>query len=159
MATSGLTAPDLTAVRRWQRALERAQQQRFVWRTSTARMGLYSCPAPREFPALFESAARDWSTLSDPIERALFAGLAVLLIHPLTDGNGRLSRLIWREQLIVAGIPADRVDQRIAQLFSAERNEWIASMSEARRGNPERAFAQLRRGLLPTNLPARDPKA
>lgn len=140
-------APTLSAVRRWHRALEEAEATRFAWRTTSALMGLYACPEPREFAALFKAAAAGWDAILDPVERALFCGLTVLLIHPLADGNGRLSRLIWLEQLCRAGADPERVKTVLERVFTSERHRWIASMALARRGNPAAVYAQLRCGL------------
>lgn len=110
-------------------------------------MGLYACPEPRDFAALFNAAATDWSLIHDPIERALFCGLAVLLIHPLVDGNGRLSRLIWREQLCSAGLKPVQVEAALEQIFTHQRARWIGAVAEARHSNPTVVYAQLREAL------------
>ena len=78
-----LRAPTFSAVKRWHRALEKAEATRFAWRKTSASMDLYACPDPHEFAPLFQAAATDWNAIRDPLERALFCGLAVLLIHPL----------------------------------------------------------------------------
>jgi len=138
------TPPTLNAVQRWHRALETCEGLRLAWRETPARMGLYACPEPSDFPKLFQAAADDWQAIRDPIERALFCGLAVLLIHPLINGNGRLSRLIWREQLSSEGVDPAAIDAALHRAFSFERNRWIASVAQARSGNPTAVYAQLR---------------
>ena len=110
-------------------------------------MGLYACPEPHDFAPLFQAAATDWNAIRDPLKRALFCGLAVILIHPLVDGNGRFSRLIWREQLCSSGVNPKRVEAVLERVFTCERNRFIASVAESRRGNPAFVYAQLRSGF------------
>lgn len=110
-------------------------------------MGLYACPEPRDFAGLFQAAAAEWNAIRDPIERALLCGLAVLLIHPLVDGNGRLSRLIWREQLFAAGVGRQQIDAALEQVFTHQRAQWIGAVARARQGNPAAVYAQFRQAL------------
>jgi|GEM_PF-3283298 len=131
-----LRAPTFSAVKRWHRALEKAEATRFAWRKTSASMDLYACPDPHEFAPLFQAAATDWNAIRDPLKRVLFCGLAVLLIHPLVDGNGRLSRLIWREQLCSSSVNPERVEAVLERVFTCERNRFIASVAESRRGKP-----------------------
>lgn len=78
-------------------------------RTMTSRVAGHRFPPAKDCDRLLRLAADEIAT-SEPVERVGLAGLALLLIHPFVDGNGRSARFVWLKGLIDLEItPRDAV--------------------------------------------------
>jgi hypothetical protein len=83
------------------RALQRVCFDRSIaLRTSARFVGSHRFPEASAFPALFKLARHTVAQESSDALRVGLLGLLLLLIHPLTDGNGRLARLAWLHGLV-----------------------------------------------------------
>ena len=71
-----------------------------------------------------------------PVERAIEAHYRLVTIHPFTDGNGRVARLLMNLVLLHHGYPAAIIDQ-------AERSQYLASLQQAQMGGSRTDFDQL----------------
>lgn len=140
---SPLLRPTWSQLLAWQLALSALTETKFSIRTVRAKMGLFGTPAAKDIQPLLAAAALEWAAISDPIEQAMFAGLSILLIHPLTDGNGRLARWVWFDQLGAAGWDAQMRCNMLVTVFSQQRDALIAAVAMARRGQPQPVYRLL----------------
>jgi len=78
------------------------------WRNSSVglRGWRHVPPNPKKIPDLIGALER-FAARKDlsPITRALLVHLEFVTIHPFTDGNGRLGRLLMNHALLSAGLP------------------------------------------------------
>jgi len=81
-------------------------------------------PNPKKIPDLIGALER-FAARKDlsPITRALLVHLELVTIHPFTDGNGRLGRLLTNHALLSAGLPwvTIRSDERVPFFKAIER--------------------------------------
>ena len=88
------------------------------WRTASVglRGWRYVPPNPKKIPDLIGGLER-FAARQDlaPVTRALLVHLEFVTIHPFTDGNGRLGRLLMSYALLSAGLPwvTIRSDERV----------------------------------------------
>jgi Fic family protein len=118
----------------WKRELGQLLSARFNVRTTAAAMGYFGCPPAADMQRLAVLASKQWERFADPCERAVFAGVAIVLIHPLADGNGRLARMVWIQQLVAAGVSPFVALTIVQRIFSAQRDQFVGAIAEARGG-------------------------
>ncbi len=83
------------------RALQRICSDRSIAvRTGARFVGSHRFPEAGAFPALFKLARHTIAQETREVTRVGLLGLLLLLIHPFTDGNGRLARLAWLHGLL-----------------------------------------------------------
>jgi Fic/DOC family len=66
-------------------------------RTRPIYVGGFPTPEASSCAALMRQACAELKNTAFP---SAFAGLSILLIHPYSDGNGRMARLIWTAALL-----------------------------------------------------------
>lgn len=96
-------------------------------------------PAPADVPALMDDFIRWWAETENtlhPVEFAARVHLKFIFIHPFTDGNGRVARLLMNLALLRAGWP-------IAPIPPVLRADYIQALSRAGRA-PARFILFLR---------------
>lgn len=96
------------------------------WRASSVglRGWRYVPPNPKKIPDLIGGLERFAARKDlEPIIRAVLVHLEFVTIHPFTDGNGRLGRLLMNYALLSAGLPwvTIRSDERIPFFRAIER--------------------------------------
>lgn len=67
--------------------------------------------------------------------RVGLAGLTVLLVHPLEDGNGRLARLIWLRGLLRAGLSVGGAIRHLSNLYVDRGSLVLAAYGAAHAGD------------------------
>jgi len=77
-----------------------------------------------------------YSSLADPLARALFMMYLVSEVHPFDDGNGRTARAMMNAELVAAGIC------RIV-IPNVYRNEYISSLKLLSNGKDATAFLRV----------------
>jgi len=108
------------------------------WRSTSVglRGWRYVPPNHKKVPDLIKGFEQFMSDATlPPITRALLCHLEFVTIHPFTDGNGRLGRLLMNHVLLVAGYPwvTIRADERIP---------FFKSIEQAQLGGSVKTFAQ-----------------
>lgn len=94
----------------------------------------YSPPSPVDVPARMDAwlarytAAVNEETI-DPVMAALNAHLAIVHIHPFTDGNGRTARLVQNGELAKHGYPPIIIPEN-------QRGLYLKHMDTALHGKP-----------------------
>lgn len=59
--------------------------------------------APELLVGTFNKALEIYRALEDPLARALFMMFLVAEVHPFTDGNGRIARIMMNAELVHGG--------------------------------------------------------
>ena len=108
------------------------------WRSSSVglRGWRYVPPNHKKVPDLIQGFERCMADVTlSPITRALLVHLEFVTIHPFTDGNGRLGRLLMNHVLLGAGYPwvTIRADELIP---------FFKSIEQAQLGGSAETFAQ-----------------
>lgn len=96
------------------------------WRAASVglRGWRYVPPNPKKIPDLIGGLERFAAREAlDPITRALLVHLEFVTIHPFTDGNGRLGRLLMNYALLSTGLPwvTIRSDERVPFFKAIEK--------------------------------------
>jgi hypothetical protein len=79
---------------------------------------------------------RMYQSLKDPFARALFMMFLIAEVHPFTDGNGRISRVMMNAELIAGG------QSRII-IPSVYRNEYIGGLKRLTNHDDPEAFIRV----------------
>jgi hypothetical protein len=91
------------------------------WKTKPNQVGAYHFVAPELVEGTLRKGLAGLGHLDPGIARALFVMLVVSEVHPFTDGNGRVARVMMNAELSAVG------DARIV-IPSVYRNEYISGL-------------------------------
>ncbi len=106
-------------------------------------------PTAKDVPQLLEVARRQLHSLPQASpERVGVAGLMHLLIHPLTDGNGRSARMTWACALLEHGFDLRECENILQRWLESASPDLMTMVQIAAHGDPsvffERWLALLR---------------
>lgn len=90
--------------REWMSLAAECFATRLALRRAPCRVGGHQFPPAREVDGLLETAVAEIRSEA-ALTRTGLAGLAVLMVHPYIDGNGRSARFIWLKGMLDEGIP------------------------------------------------------
>jgi hypothetical protein len=118
--------------------------------------GGYTFP---EMKVVQSGMRRCWVQLEgSPVgERIAGIGLIAMIFHPLSDGNGRLTRLLWLRGLLQWGLPVEGACELVALLL-ADRAELSNKVEQYMLGQSEpfvahwNATAGIVRDALPLQI-------
>ena len=88
-----------------------------------ARVGFYQAPPTLAVAKLLFRASRAIRNYG-PFWRELLAGAIILAIHPLNDGNGRLSRYFWIKGLARLGCDDSTILRILAKYYGSSK--WLS---------------------------------
>ena len=87
-----------------------------------------------------------YQTLSHPLAKGIFISYLISEVHPFTDGNGRVSRVVLNRELISAKMPSIIIP-------TVFRSDYIGALkSLSRRSTPEPLVRMFSRALQFSNL-------
>lgn len=120
-------------------------------RLRTCEVHIAGLPTPRakDVPQLLEAARNELQSLPWACpERLGLGGLMHLLIHPLTDGNGRSARMTWACALLEHGFDLQQSERILRQWLASASPDLTTMVQIAAHGDPsvffERWLALLR---------------
>ncbi len=102
------------------------------WKTKPNQVGSYHFVVPELVEGTLRKGIGSLDRLAPGIARALYVMLVVSEVHPFTDGNGRVARLMMNAELSAVG------DARIV-IPNVYRNEYISSLRRVSTSNGDLA--------------------
>ncbi len=73
------------------------------YKTEPNRSGATMFVAPELVRGTLDQGFKAYRSLSTPFQRAVFMAFLISEVHPFTDGNGRISRIMMNAELVAAG--------------------------------------------------------
>ncbi|MCP5066446.1 MAG: cell filamentation protein Fic [bacterium] len=99
-----------------------------AWKSKPNQVGVYQFVAPELVDGTLRKGLSGLKRLDPGIARALYVMLVVSEVHPFTDGNGRVARVMMNAELSAVG------DARIV-IPSVYRNEYISALRRVSTSN------------------------
>jgi hypothetical protein len=112
---------ELLKTRHWRMLEQRPEVSPGEFKKRTNRAGQHVFVEPGRVEGTLAKGFALYQTLDDPFARAVFQAFLVAEVHPFTDGNGRISRIMMNAELIASG------EERIV-IPPVYRTEYIGSL-------------------------------
>ncbi|MDR2825710.1 MAG: Fic family protein [Deltaproteobacteria bacterium] len=92
-----------------------------IFKTKANRAGITSFVSPELVPGTLKQGFGFYTRLSSPLAKAIFMMFMVAEVHPFSDGNGRVGRIMMNAELVSAG------EQRII-IPTVYRNNYLQAL-------------------------------